>query len=102
MSAPILALDLFEISTRDAYLLLVAQRRNCIVTNRRDVMQRYIVSSLLFLALSASASAAGLSCSIRPGGNAASTALQDLAKVTKAEAQNAALGRIKSSSTKIE
>ena len=65
-------------------------------------MHRQVVLALLFLALSTSASAAALSCSIRPAKDTQPVALQTLAKVTPAEAQKAALAKIKASSTKIE
>jgi hypothetical protein len=65
-------------------------------------MHRQIALTLLLLALSASVSAAEFSCSIRPAKDIRPTQMQGLAKVTQAEAQKAALAKIKASSTKIE
>ena len=65
-------------------------------------MHKQVGLALLFIALSTSASAAALSCSIRPDKDTLPAALQDLAKVTKAEAQKVALAKINASSTKIK
>ena len=65
-------------------------------------MYRQALLVLLFLALSTSTAAAALSCSIRPAKDALPATLQNLAKVTQAEAQKTALAQFKSSSTKIK
>ena len=65
-------------------------------------MHRQFALTLLFLVVSAAASAADLSCSIRPKKDIRPAELQNLTKVTQAEAQKAALAKIKASSTKIE
>ena len=64
-------------------------------------MHRRAGLALLLLALSTSASAAGLSCSIRPAKGTPAAALQNLAKVTQAEAQGTALAKIKAASKKV-
>lgn len=65
-------------------------------------MHRQLAFTILFLALSSSASAAGLSCSIRPAKDMQPAQLQKLTKVTQAEAQKTAVAKIKASSIKIE
>jgi hypothetical protein len=64
-------------------------------------MNMQVGLALLFF-VSTSAFPAAISCSIRPDKHTLPAALQDLAKVTRAEAQEVALAKINASSTKIQ
>lgn len=62
-------------------------------------MNRLVIPALLLVSFPVSA--AGLPCSIRPAKDTPDSALSDLAKVSRAEAQKAALARIKAPSKQV-
>lgn len=66
---------------------------------KETFMNRLVISLLLLVYFSVSA--AGLPCSIRPAKDTPDSALPDLAKVSQADAQKAALARVKAPSIQV-
>ena len=62
-------------------------------------MNRLVISALLLMSFSVSA--AELPCSIRPAKDTPDSALPNLAKVSQADAQKAAIARIKAPSKQV-
>ena len=62
-------------------------------------MNRIVISALLLVSFSVSA--AGLPCSIRPAKDTPDSALPGLAKISQADAEKAALARIKAPSKQV-